>query len=354
MKTNLKEHDGDIVNHWYIIARSAEVASRKPLRRVVYDVPYVLFRNEQNKISVLVDRCVHRGAQLSEGFCEKGRLRCPYHGWTYDQNGNVCEIPSDGPESAEAVLKKHWRAQGAPVYEKDGCVWIWPGDPTLASAEPEWSFPEFANSKAARYFMITDFDNEVGPLVQNFMDVPHTVFVHSKWFRNRSFLKVPVQVDVQNARVKVTYRQPQDSIGFMESVLNPKKDPMVHTDEFIFPNITRVDYLFGKYFFIINSQCTPITRYQTRVYTWICYHVGPLTKILKPFMRFYTRRVIQQDVEIMANHGRNLKIFGEGGADKSTAADELHLAIDKMRQLGKADRKSPQGLHFSREREFWI
>jgi hypothetical protein len=185
------------------------------------------------------------------------------------------------------------------------------------------------------------------------MDVPHTVFVHSKWFRNRSLLKVPVQVAVSDARVKVIYNQSQDSIGFTGKVLNPKNDPMIHTDEFIFPNITRVDYKFGNKFFIINSQCSPISRYKTRVYTWISYDIGFMSRLLKPFMNFYTRKVIQQDVEIMKNQGDNFKIFGEGEF-KSTQADELHLAIDRMRQQGVKDRHEPLSMNFVREREFWI
>ncbi|WP_413289284.1 Rieske 2Fe-2S domain-containing protein [Bdellovibrio sp. HCB337] len=353
MNQSLRDKDKDIVNHWYIVALDHEVPADRPIVRTVYDIPYVLFRNEEGKITVLIDKCPHRGSQLSKGTCEKGQLRCPYHGWKFDGQGSVCEIPSEGPDNSESLKRRQWKGFTVPTFQKDSCVWIWPGDPALATAEPPWNFPEFSNPKAAKYFMLTDFDNEVGPLVQNFMDVPHTVFVHSKWFRNRSFLKVPVKVDVKAATVKVTYEQPQDSIGFMESILNPKKEPMIHTDEYIFPNITRVDYKFGKYFFIINSQCTPVTRCKTRVYTWICFHIGPFTKLLKPFMQFYTRQVIEQDVEIMENHGHNLKVFGEFEY-KSTPADELHLAIDKMRVSGAQDRHSPEKMEYSRERDFWI
>lgn len=353
MNKSLKEMDQDIINHWYIVALDHEVPLSQPIVRTVYDIPYVLFRNDKDTITVMVDKCVHRGAQLSKGTCEKGHLRCPYHGWKYDSQGKVCEVPSEGPDSGESLLKRQWTGQLVPHFQKDNCIWIWTGDPKLATAEPPWNFPEFKNTKAAKYFMLTDFENEVGPLVQNFMDVPHTVFVHSKWFRNRSFLKMPVKIAVKNASVKITYEQPKDTIGFMESILNPNKDPMIHTDEFIFPNITRVDYNFGKYFFIINSQCTPVSRCKTRVFTWICYHVGPFTKLIKPFIQFYTRKVIEQDVEIMQNHGHNFKIFGEFEY-KSTPADELHIAIDKMRAAGALDRNSPAAMEYTRERDFWI
>lgn len=341
---SLSEKDGNLVNHWYILCLENEVPVEKPIRRWLYDKPYAVFRDQQQKIHVIPDRCLHRGAQLSLGSVDNGNIKCPYHGWSYDGEGNLVEVPSEGPDHVE---KRKWCLSKVWSVCQDACVWIWGGAEAPTSDLPPWRFPEFKNPRAQSYFMITDFENEVGHLVQNFMDVPHTVFVHSGWFRNRSLLKVPVQISVKERRVKVTYNQPKDSIGFTEKVLNPRGEAMIHTDEFIFPNITRVDYQFGNKFFIINSQCTPISRYQSRVYTWIAYQVGPLSRVLKPFMRFYTRKVITQDVEIMKNQGDNLKIWGES-AWKSTAADELHLAIDRLRSGESLDSA------YEKEREFWI
>lgn len=351
---SLKECDGDLINHWYILALEKEVPAGRPIKRSLYDVPYVLFRDEKGQVAVLLDRCLHRGAQLSLGTVDQGQVRCPYHGWKFNSEGQVTEVPSDGPTSAgDSPNSKMGCVHKVPVCVQDGCVWIWPGDIAQATAAPEWRFPDYGKSSTMQYFMITDFDNEVTHLVQNFMDVPHTVFVHAGWFRQRSLLKVPVQVAVNAGRVKVTYNQPNDSIGFTEKILNPGGEAMLHTDEYIFPNLTRVDYKFGKKFFIINSQCSPISRYQTRVYTWIAYDVGWISRLLKPLMRFYTRKVITQDVEIMKNQGDNLKFFGEVEF-KSTQADELHLAIDRMRTQGVKDRKEPSVGSYVREREFWI
>jgi hypothetical protein len=171
-------------------------------------------------------------------------------------------------------------------------------------------------------------------------------------------LQVPVEIEVRNARVKVTYHQKNDSIGFTDYLLNPRKEPMVHTDEFIFPNITRVDYGFGRNFFVINSQCSPISRYQSRVYTWIAFDLGLATLPLLPIMKFYTRKVISQDVEIMKNQGDNLKFFEASGttqpAWRSSQADELHLAIDRLRNAGRLAERDVFNVTSKREREFWI
>ncbi len=349
LKADLKTLDGDIKNNWYIACLEKEIPHGKPITRTIYDIPYVIYRNDEGSVRVHIDQCLHRGAPLSKGKCEKDGIRCPYHGWRYDKDGKVCEIPSEG----EATKPRSWQLKVIPTKVQDGCVWIWTGEDLPYNDGPPWRFPFHDDPKWTNYFMITDFDNEVTHLVQNFMDVPHTVYVHDKWFRKKRSIEVKVDIDVNDGHVKVTYHQPNDTIGFMTAILNPSKKPMIHTDEFIFPNITRVDYTFGERGFIINSQCTPVTRFKTRVYTWICYDIGILSKPTLPFFKFYTRKVITQDTEIMEQHGSVLKVLGENQYH-SSGADELHLAIQKMRELGAQDKTKPYQMKFNHQREFWI
>jgi hypothetical protein len=70
-------------------------------------------------------------------------------------------------------------------------------------------------------------------------------------------------------------------------------------------------------------------------------------------MQLYTRKVIEQDVEIMKNQGDNLKAFPEMPF-RSSEADELHLAIEKIRRYGMEAR--PETFTFQKhcERQFWI
>ncbi len=355
---SLREHDGELIKHWYVLALEYEVPKKSPIRRYLYDQAFVLFRNTRGEVQVLADRCPHRGAQLSRGRIIDGNIVCPYHGWSMSGSGRLVNVPSNGPATSGNMSRNEKCVQAPPIVRQDGCVWIWPHESQPLASSPEWRFPYFGKTGVQSYFMITDFENETDHLVQNFMDVPHTVFVHSKWFRNRRLLQVPVEIVVGDGRVKVTYLQKNDSIGFTSYLLNPSGEEMVHTDEFIFPNITRVDYGFGKRFFVINSQCSPISRYQTRVFTWIAYDVGFVSSLLRPLMKFYTRKVIQQDVDIMKNQGDNLQFFERSMLAKapwqSTQADELHIAIDKMRSSGRERLDEIPKMKFTKDREFWI
>ncbi len=347
MSISLKERDGLLASHWYIACLSHELKS-DPLQRVIYDVPYVLFRSGET-VTCLNDRCLHRHALLSEGKVLDNKIKCPYHGWTYDNSGTVTAIPSEGPDYP---CGKH-QTKSYPTIEQDGAIWVWLSNDPVTS-QP-WRFPRYNDPDWVHYFMITDFENEVTNLAENFMDVPHTVFVHQGWFRNKSQTKVPMTVETNNGRVLVTYEQGKDEIApILRPLLNPKNEPMVHTDEFIFPNITNVTYSYGhKYGVIINSQCTPVGHMKSRVYTYMCYRVSVLGKLLRPFLHYYTRQVIEQDVIIMKNQSKSLA-FDPRTSFRSTPADEVHRAIERLRSWGERDLKKVYQFQDKVSAEFWL
>ena len=128
---------------------------------------------------------------------------------------------------------------------------------------------------------------------------------------------------------------------------------MKHTDEYIYPNFTCVRYDFGDNGFVINSQCTPVGSLNSRVYTYIAYKVPILGPILKPIIKYYTRKVINQDVDIMQIQATNLKL-DPVRVFRSTPADEVHKSIERLRHYGvKGDQKL---LTFSDSKkvDFWI
>lgn len=348
---DLATRDKNIKANWYIICTTDELKINKAIARTIYDTSYVLFRDINKEPVCLLNRCLHRLTQMETGLVENGNLHCPYHGWTYDKDGVVTSIPSEGPSF---IKKKSLCSKPFPIKERDGVVWIWTGEDE-PTAEPSWNFPHYNDPSWIKYFMVTDFDNEVTNLCENFMDVPHTVFVHKGWFRNKSQKQVPMTIQTKSACVKVTYDQESDKIGgIFNRVLNPKNLPMLHTDEFIYPNITRVDYTFGQeHGFIINSQNTPVSTLKSRTYTYIAYKLAFGNKLVKPLMRFYTRKVIEQDVDIMKIQSRSLEIDNTLNF-RSTDADSLHVEIEKLRHYGKTNNPLLRSYESQLKKEFWI
>lgn len=344
----MRDRAGRLKDYWYAVGLPGDATDRRPLARTVLGERLVLWRDRTGAVVALSDRCLHRNAPLSEGDLFDGCIGCPYHGWTYAADGRLVGIPA---QADGAPVPDH-RVRAWPTREQDGLIWVWTGDgppdkdpfPMPYSGVPGWT----------HYTMVTDFANGVTQLVENFMDVPHTVFVHRGWFRSPARKRVRMEVERTHDSVLVTYHQPDDRIGFTSRILNPAGEPMVHTDRFYLPNVTRVDYQFGRRGFVITSTCTPVSDAQTRVYTRIGYNVGGrvFQRLIRPFLPWYTRRVIEQDVEIMRIQGDNLR-HHRTDAFHHAEADLHHVWIEQLRAWAAAEEGPPIPGEV-REAEFWI
>lgn len=60
-------------------------------------MPLVMMRNREGELHVFHNVCSHRGMILvqEEGTIE-GVIRCQYHSWSYDLNGNLKGTPHVG------------------------------------------------------------------------------------------------------------------------------------------------------------------------------------------------------------------------------------------------------------------
>jgi len=120
--------------YWQPVALVDELEDSRPIRPVrLLGENFVLFRDENGRYG-LVDRdCPHRGADLAFGRLENGGLRCAFHGWLFDVEGNCLETPA---EPADSQLCKNIKQRAYPVVEKAGMLWSY-----LGQGEPP-AFPE--------------------------------------------------------------------------------------------------------------------------------------------------------------------------------------------------------------------
>ena len=335
----LVDRCGTLREHWYVAALSRQLTATRPRAATIMDVPLALFRDAEGRARALLDRCLHRNAPLSQGAVFDGCLGCPYHGWTYDGEGRLVIVPSEGHEPSP---RPGMAVRGYPVREQDGLVWVYMGDPARAADRQPFRMPHAGEPGWSSYFMLTEFDGDVTDLVENFMDVPHTEFVHAGWFRSAKGAR-PVEVSLERTAdaVHVEYFKPDDSIGFTRWLLNPDRQPMTHTDRFFMPNVTRVDYMWGaRRGFVITSQITPITATRAMVYTAITFRFGAFTPLARLLLPAYTRHVIRQDVDIMRLQTANLARFG-GRCFHGTAADAIHRAIESLREYAAGGEQGP-------------
>ena len=345
----MRDRCGTLREQWYVACTTRELGHKRPLASTILEEHLVLYRDRDGAARCFRDRCLHRNAMLSEGRVKGGCLVCPYHGWRYDADGRLVHIPSEGPDSAGRPGRG---LPAFPVREASGLVWVWMGEPDAVAHDP-FAFPHWGEDGWESYIMVTPFENDVTNCVENFMDVPHTITVHAGWFRSDARRAVRTEIERTPSSVLVTYHQTADSIGFTDLIMNPRKEPVKHTDRFYMPNITRVDYSFGPTrAFVITSQCTPVGPMKTRVYTHIAFRVGRLNKLFRLLLPPYTRKVIQQDVEIMANQGRSLSRYG--AAFQNSPIDVMHHWIASLREHAEGGGQGPPPKPARTEVTFWV
>src|SRR5579863_2346357 len=122
-----------------------------PVRVKVLSERLVAFRDSKGRYGLIDEFCPHRGASLWFGRNEECGLRCPYHGWKFDVNGQCLEVPSEPEESGFA---KRIKLQSYPLVERGGVLWTYMGPPEHQPPLPEW---EFATVKPEQRFVSKRF-----------------------------------------------------------------------------------------------------------------------------------------------------------------------------------------------------
>ncbi|WP_158968515.1 aromatic ring-hydroxylating dioxygenase subunit alpha [Chachezhania sediminis] len=121
--------------YWQPAALVDELAGERPVVPVtLLGERLVLFRDNDGNLGLIGRHCPHRGADLCFGRREDNGLRCPFHGWHFDRNGQCVEQPGE-PEGSE--MYKQIKTVSYPVEERNGIVFAYmgPGEPP--------SFPNF-------------------------------------------------------------------------------------------------------------------------------------------------------------------------------------------------------------------
>jgi phenylpropionate dioxygenase-like ring-hydroxylating dioxygenase large terminal subunit len=332
-------------DYWYIAAESREL-KQKPVAAAPFGERMVLFRTVDGQVAALEDRCSHRNMPLSLGSVASGCVTCPYHGWTFDGAGRCVQIPSLG--SRERLPNHGVRAY--PVREHDGCVWVYPGESIPESAP--FQFPHYGERGWTGFRMRTRFRASVEACLENFLDCPHTVYVHGGWFRNHDTRELSATVRSTSESVDVEFRGEPITKSLVSRLFFPNERELRHTDRFLMPNISRVDYDFGPdRHFIITSQCTPLSEYETEVHTLITFSFGRIGPLVRLLLEPICRKIIRQDVDVLALQSEQLQHFG-GPQFCHVETDLLGLKIQSMRR--RAERLEPAVETTNHEREITI
>ena len=112
--------------YWMPAMMSSELPAPdcSPVRVRLLGENMIAFRTTSGDVGMIADACPHRGASLFFGRNEEEGLRCVYHGWKFDVDGNCVDMPS---EPAESNFKNKVRARAYKTHERGGLIWLYMG-----------------------------------------------------------------------------------------------------------------------------------------------------------------------------------------------------------------------------------
>jgi len=166
--------------HWIPALLSEQVAESDgaPIRVQLLGEKLVMFRDSSGKLGLLGEACPHRKASLAFARNEDCGLRCLYHGWKFDIEGNVVDMPSEPKESGFPERVKH---VSYPTREAGGFVWTYMGPP---AEMPEFEAPPWAPHPGVRVAIAKiELPCNWAQIMEGQIDSAHSSSLHSSDMR---------------------------------------------------------------------------------------------------------------------------------------------------------------------------
>ena len=87
---------GNLMRQYWIPALASKELSAdgEPRRLMLLGEKLIAFRDSSGRVGVMDHRCPHRVASLFFGRNEQDGIRCVYHGWKFDVDGQCVEMPN--------------------------------------------------------------------------------------------------------------------------------------------------------------------------------------------------------------------------------------------------------------------
>lgn len=133
----------EVAYGWYFVMKSDEIRKGEVKSFQLCGQELVLFRGEDGKVSALDAYCPHMGTHLGKGKVVGNNVRCFFHHWQYNKEGQCVDIPCQKDIPAKAKVPAYATAE---MYES---IWVYP------SQNPEHQLVDFPELSHADEKVIT-------------------------------------------------------------------------------------------------------------------------------------------------------------------------------------------------------
>jgi phenylpropionate dioxygenase-like ring-hydroxylating dioxygenase large terminal subunit len=239
-----------VLDHWHPVLKSKELEN-KPLAITLNGTQIVLFRDKDGLASALDDKCPHRRMALSHGSIKNGRIRCIYHGMSFDREGK-----GQSPDTEDCKIN----AGKFDCLELHGAIWV-------KSKECASPFPYF-NTEGFRLIDICQYTIQA-PLelvLDNFTEVEHTPDVHAfLGYDSNRMKEVFVESEITENTVRIKNTGPQKNLPFIfKYILDLEKTDLFVDDWTTY--FSPVYSVYDQYWIDSKSNLPRDTRFKIYVF----------------------------------------------------------------------------------------
>ena len=164
--------------YWHPIAAVPQMNDKWTMKVRLLGEDLILYKDRSGTFGLMEPHCAHRRMNIIYGIPEEHGLRCPYHGWLYDETGQCIEQPYEETEDPEARFKDKIKMKAYPVEVKAGLVFAYMG-PTPAPLVPNWDV--FAIDDVIRDIGVAELSCNWLQCQENSLDPVHLEWLHGYW-----------------------------------------------------------------------------------------------------------------------------------------------------------------------------
>jgi 5,5'-dehydrodivanillate O-demethylase len=306
--------------YWMPIATAAEMRNSWTKRVRLMGEDLVLYRDRSSKYGLIGESCPHRKASLAYGIPESDGIRCPYHGWKFDQTGSCTDQPNE-PDGS--TFREKVRHPGYPVGELGGMLWGYLG-PLPAPLIPR--LDGFVAERAIRQVGEAVVPCNWLQIMENSVDPVHTEWLHGNLHEFRHEMN-GTKVAISRHHVQIAFDEFEYGIVKRRLLEGQSEDSDDWTvgHPVVFPNILAVGSgggLWQQYTFQIR---VPVDDENTRHY-WYNAYVPPsgahVPQHLLDEVTLYEPPIVAADGSYLLDyiHGQDIMAWTTQGriADRTT------------------------------------
>jgi phthalate 4,5-dioxygenase oxygenase subunit len=161
--------------YWHPALLSSELAKKDgtPVKIRILCEDLVAFRDTNGKVGLVDAYCPHRRAPMFYGRNEECGLRCIYHGWKFDVNGQCVDQPTE----IDDRLKENIQIKSYPSYENGGVIWIYMGPKEHMPLPPRYEWMKAPESH--RFVSKVEQQSNYLQALEGGLDTAHVSHLHN-------------------------------------------------------------------------------------------------------------------------------------------------------------------------------